>query len=238
MSSNEEKVRKFRLLKIIGYFISISFPYLQILSLNRDYKIVNEIVKGKDKRIKKQILKNRILALLFFLPIFIGTISFLTVFFGNDYLVKANSFIFMNLMELNFSKVSMIIEKVSQSSKTVEDIYILRQILLFTLIINGILGWFVYHFHINKIYKNIIKKRMKEEGIIKEKEDIKLLVTNIGFLIDGTGKDNEDLVKEKIWEPLNMEYSSKEVMVHPKKKSLRWFPSRFKLKSKIEYDMK
>lgn len=240
---NEKKVSIIsKIFYLIKYFFVFLLPSLKLISLN---KYLNKGYKiEKDKWFIKQKQRNLILAFLLILPMVL-TVYKTYALIDNDVNLKTR---IENLSDKGIiDKVKSLddlvrIEKsdalaIKESKFETQARFLASGIVLFIgLTFQIMLVIVILRFHPLIADTEKLKKLLVGSVIKKEEIDKKLVfATPIGFIIDITGMNAEDIVRQKsIWDALNL--TVKDFSRDPEQRSLVFFRKEFELQDTYIYD--
>lgn len=254
MNLNKEEKKPSLFLKVTKYILSILFPFVKMMVLNRKLSLAEKTlgseVFDRDGRyvppydwFKRQKLRNLILGIAGTVPLILSMLISYQVVSSNDILVKMTSSIRKDVFSLRLGdarkKYNLVTEYVTKNpTKGAEirsDMSIAGYSLLFGLIASFGMGIILVYFHPILVETNKLKKYLVQAGYIKLEDHSEVLATPIGFLIDITGNTPKEIAdSDRIWIPLNIRVN-KDWSENPHKRSLVFFKRAYELKKGEAY---
>lgn len=247
MVENKEEKKESIFLKFLMYFLSILFPFVKMLVLNKQLSLAEQTLglETKDKNgnyispydyFYRQRNRNKILSLLSMLPLFVGFLISYQILTTNDIFLKGINSAKREVVKMKFFEAKKKMEIANKIDPSVnEDIQFSISVILIGLFVSFISGIVLVYFHPIITETKKLKKYLMQSGYIKIEDNSTVLATKIGFLIDIAGNTPREIAdSDRIWIPLNIRVN-KDWAEHPQKRSLVFFKRAYELKKGDSY---
>lgn len=246
--NNQESEKSSFFLKSLLYFLSILFPFVKMISLNRKLSLAEQTLSHfieKDKKgnyrppydwFPRQKKRNLIFGFLSVAPLVFSLIMSYSILSTNQIFIKGYNAAKKEAVKFRIFEAKKKFEIANKIDPSVyKDIKIASNLIIIGLSISLIIGFVIVYFHPILTETKVLKKYLLQSGYIKEEDNPEILATPVGFLIDIVGNTPREIAdSDRIWIPLNIRVN-KDWAENPNKRSLVFFKKAYELKKGDEY---